>query len=608
MLTMICAKRIRFALSLLAIASAVVGAQADDAIDFSRDIRPILSDKCFACHGPHDDSREAGFRLDQRDSAFGKAESGARPVVPGKPELSELIRRITADDIDERMPPADSNKLLTKTEIELLRKWIKSGASWKEHWSLVAPKRPELPEVKNKNWPHNPIDYFTLARLEKEGLSPSPEADRIALIRRVTFDLTGLPPTLAEVDAFLSDSSHDAFEKVVDRLLHSERYGEHMARFWLDAARYGDTHGLHLDNYREMWPYRDWVVRAFNNNLSYDQFTIEQLAGDLLPDPTLDQFVATGFSRAHVTTNEGGSIKEEVYVRNVIDRVVTVGTVFMGMTFDCTRCHNHKYDPFTMNDFYSMFAFFNSLDGNPMDGNRKDHAPVLRVPSESQQKQLAAFDQQIKAQEKKLSDPWPEIDKLQLAWEKQLLDDSEKPDAEKPSLVLGDWHTVGPFADNRRYLFRKQHGPEGKPVKLDQSFKLVTGATVKWVRRADWTDGKPHTGLPGQTAANFLYRTIKTAKAKKIRVSLGSDDAIKVYLNGKQVLAKDVARGVAADQEILDLTLKAGENHLLMKIMNYGGASGFYFATKSKQSVVSAAILKIAKLPLEKRSSQQQQS
>ena len=368
---------------------------ADSDIDFNRDIRPILSDNCYACHGPDEDNRSGEFRLDRRDSAFGKGESGEPVIVPGKPEMSELIVRIITDDEDLKMPPADSTKSLKPEQIELLKKWIARGADWQEHWAFVPPVKRSPPKVSQVDWCQTPIDHFVLQRLEREGLTPSPRASRETLIRRVTFDLTGLPPTLEEVDAFLNDRSPNAFEKVVDRLLKSERYGEHMARYWLDAARYGDTHGLHLDNYREMWPYRDWVVQAFNQNMPFDQFTIEQLAGDLLPNSTEDQLVATGFNRCHVTTSEGGSIAEEVYVRNVVDRVVTTGTVFMGMTFDCSRCHNHKYDPFTQNDFYSMFAFFNSIDGSPLDGNRKDHAPVIKVLTDDDNARIAELNQKV---------------------------------------------------------------------------------------------------------------------------------------------------------------------------------------------------------------------
>ncbi len=362
---------VSFCLSLSCISTS---AEADS-IDYARDIRPILSDRCYSCHGPSEEGREGGLQLDSKASALGESESGERAIVPGDFEASELYRRILSDDVDERMPPLESNKTLSPEEIEGIKKWIEEGAAWNEHWAFVTLKRAELPPVRNQAWAKTPLDHFILASLEEEGLAPSAEANRETLIRRVSFDLTGLPPTLEEIDDFLAAPSPKAYENLVDRLLASPRYGEHMARYWLDAARYSDTHGMHFDNYREMWPYRDWVVRAFNDNMPYDQFAIEQLAGDLLPNATTDQRIATGFNRCHVTTNEAGSIEEEVYVRNVVDRVVTTGTVFMGMTFECTRCHDHKYDPLTMKDFYSLFAFFNSLDAPAKDGNLARHGP-----------------------------------------------------------------------------------------------------------------------------------------------------------------------------------------------------------------------------------------
>ncbi len=368
-------------------------------IDFDRQIRPILSDKCYACHGPNEESREGGLRLDRKSGAIAEADSGSQAIVPGDPSASELVVRLLTDDGDLRMPPPDSGKKLNADEIELVRKWIEQGAAWQEHWAYVPPTQNVIPDVKDKSWLRNPVDLFILDRLERESLHPSPRAERSTLLRRVTFDLTGLPPTTQESAAFLSDDSDSAYETVVDRLLDSKRYGEHMARYWLDAARYGDTHGLHLDNYREMWPYRDWVVRAFNDNMPFDQFVIKQLAGDLLPSPTTDDLTATGFNRCHVTTNEGGSIKEEVYVRNVVDRVVTTGTVFMGMTLECTRCHDHKYDPVTMDDFYSLFAFFNNLDGNAMDGNAKRHDPIIKLPTKEQAEREAELKKQLTSAE-----------------------------------------------------------------------------------------------------------------------------------------------------------------------------------------------------------------
>jgi hypothetical protein len=384
----------RYLVAFLVVAVLVRVGSAQE-INFSRQIRPLLSDKCFACHGPDAKKREASFRLDQKESALGKAESGKHVIVPKDINASELIARITSSDGDLRMPPADTNKSLTKDEIELLKKWVAQGANWQEHWAFVAPVKAKAPKVSSANWAISPVDHFVLARLEAVNLKPGSAASKETLIRRVTFDLTGLPPTPEAVQAFLSDKSDVAYEKLIDGLLKSRAYGEHMARFWLDAARYGDTHGLHLDNYREMWPYRDWVVNAFNSNIGFDQFVTEQLAGDLLPNATQGQIVATGFNRCHVTTGEGGSIKEEVYVRNVVDRVVTTGTVFMGMTFECTRCHDHKYDPFTMKEFYSMFAYFNNLDAQPMDGNKKDHAPVLRYQSVEQRKEIADLGDKI---------------------------------------------------------------------------------------------------------------------------------------------------------------------------------------------------------------------
>ena len=372
------------------------------AVNYARDVRPILSDNCFACHGPDDQKRKAGLRLDTKDGAFSKLKSDNVAIVPGKPDLSELIDRIENDDPELLMPPKQSGKQLTAAQIALLRRWVEQGAPTKAHWAFEAPQKPPLPPVKNTVWPITEVDRFILARLESEGLSPSAEADKSTLIRRVTLDLTGLPPTLDEVDAFLNDGSAQAYEKVVDRLLKSPRYGEHMARFWLDAARYGDTHGLHLDNYREIWPYREWVIRAFNADKPFDRFIVEQLAGDLLPNPTPDQLIATGFNRCHVSTNEGGSIEEEVYVRNVVDQVDTNGTVFLGLTTGCARCHDHKYDPIRAKDYYQLFAFFNNIDGPPMDGNGAKWAPIVPVPSPQQTEALQTLDRQIAASQEEI--------------------------------------------------------------------------------------------------------------------------------------------------------------------------------------------------------------
>ncbi len=382
-------------IAVLLCASAKLHAESEVVL-FGQDIRPILSANCFNCHGPDEESREAELRLDTREGAFADRDD-YQVLVPGKPDDSELYRRISSTDPDLQMPPPDSQHQLKPEEIALLKLWIEQGAEWQRHWSFVAPTRPDLPEVEQTEWIREPIDRFVLARLKKNQLSPAAEADRRTLIRRLSFDLTGLPPKLAEVQAFVADQTPDAYEKVVDRMFASKHYGEHMARFWLDAARYGDTHGLHLDNYREMWPFRDWVIDAFNENKPYDQFLVEQLAGDLLPEATLEQQVASGFNRCHVSTNEGGSIAEEVYVRNVVDRVSTMGTVCLGLTIGCAVCHDHKFDPVSQQEFYQLFAFFNSLDGQSMDGNVKDPAPTIRVPSAEQTDTLSDLTRDIKS-------------------------------------------------------------------------------------------------------------------------------------------------------------------------------------------------------------------
>jgi hypothetical protein len=335
------------------------------------------------------------MRLDTKEGAFARLDDGELAISPGKPDESELILRIESAEADLHMPPKKSGKSLTSDQIATLRRWVEQGASWSRHWAFDAPKKPAPPVVKNSTWPVNEIDRFILARLEAEGLAPSPRASATSLIRRLTLDLTGLPPTLREVDEFLKDSSPDAYEKVVDRLLDSPHYGEHMTRFWLDAARYGDTHGMHLDNYREVWPYRDWVIFAFNSDKPLDRFIVEQLAGDLLPNATPDQLIATGFNRCHVSTNEAGSIDEEVHVRNVTDQVDTNGTVFMGLTIGCARCHDHKFDPIRARDYYQLFAFFNNIDGPALDGHSARWAPVVQVVSPMHEAALRSVDAEI---------------------------------------------------------------------------------------------------------------------------------------------------------------------------------------------------------------------
>ncbi|MDG2208093.1 MAG: PSD1 and planctomycete cytochrome C domain-containing protein [Pirellulales bacterium] len=372
-------------------------------IDFTRHIRPILSAACYQCHGPDSKERQADLRFDRQQSALASREDGPA-IVPGKHAESGIYRRITSNDPESRMPPPDEARQLSPEEIEKIKRWIDEGADWETLWSLqpVNPSAP--PPVQQTVWPRNTVDRFVLSRLEEEGLHPSEEADRETLLRRVTLDLTGLPPTLEEIDAFLADRSEDAYEKVVERLLASPHYGERMAIDWLDAARFADTHGYHVDSQRDMWRWRDWVIESFNNNMPFDQFTIEQLAGDLLPEPTSSNRIASGFNRNHGINFEGGAFAEEFRVEYVVDRVHTTATVFMGLTMKCARCHDHKFDPISQRDYYRFFAFFNSVPERGIDGAIGNAVPVIRFPSEEQQKKLEVFNVALGAKEKELEE------------------------------------------------------------------------------------------------------------------------------------------------------------------------------------------------------------
>tara|TARA_R110002049_G_scaffold4601_5_gene32395 strand:+ start:552814 stop:556389 length:3576 start_codon:yes stop_codon:yes gene_type:complete len=394
-----------------AAASAIASSPAESNIDFSADVRPILSDHCFACHGPDEADRQAGLRLDTEDGLFGV-------VTAGDVDESDLLSRVMSADPDEQMPPPKFHKPLSQKQITVLKAWIAEGAEYQQHWAFVPPQADLHVGV-------DAIDTLIDKRIKAAGLDPNGIADRRSLIRRVCLDLTGLPPTRKQVAEFLADETPDAYENLVDRLLQSPRYGEHMGRYWLDLVRYGDTHGLHLDNYREMWPYRDWVIDAFNQNMPMDQFITEQLAGDLLPEATRDQLIASGFNRLNVTTNEGGSIYEEVFARNVMDRTDAFGTVFLGLTTGCAVCHDHKFDPISQRDYYSLSAFFNSLDGRAMDGNDKAPVPTVFVPDESQTNQLASYANQLNEVRREMRGPIPSVDAAQAAWQRSIVNDDE---------------------------------------------------------------------------------------------------------------------------------------------------------------------------------------
>lgn len=376
-------------------------------IQYARDIQPILASNCFVCHGPDEKMRKAGLRLDRRDTALAMLKSGGKAIVPGDAGASELVTRIFSEHND-RMPPAKSNITLKKQQKELLRRWITEGAEYQSHWSFVVPQRPAVPATRTKGWTRNAIDEFVLARMEAEGLKPSPEADRHALARRVCLDLTGLPPTIAAVDRFVNDQRPDAYEKYVDGLFQLPSYGEHWAHNWLDLARYADSNGYATDNLRTIWKYRDWVIDAINANKPFDQFTIEQIAGDMLPRATNEQVLATAFHRNTLTNDEGGTSDEEFRVAAVVDRVNTTMQVWMGLTIACAQCHSHKYDPISQEEFFRVYAIFNQTE----DADRGDNSPLLATPTAEQQKQKSTLEGQVAAFEQQLKQPGQDAKKI----------------------------------------------------------------------------------------------------------------------------------------------------------------------------------------------------
>jgi len=380
------------------------------AIDFARDVQPILAQHCYACHGPDAATRKADLRLDQREGAL-------QQISPGKSSESELYHRLVASDPDVRMPPPSEPHQPSLEEIATLKRWIEAGAPWQELWSLQPITRPQLPPVNDADWPSNAIDHFTLAKMEANSVKPAKPASRHAWLRRVTFDLTGLPPTPSEIEAFISDASPEAEQKVIDRLLASPAYGENFARRWLDLARYADTHGYNVDSHRDMWRYREWVIQSLNENMPFDQFTIEQLAGDLLPSPTVDQLTATGFHRNLPVNDENGAFAEEYRHAYVVDRVNTTGTVWLGMTLGCAQCHDHKYDPVSQRDFYQLAAFFDNIDEKGLDGQYGNAGPVIKSPTRPQQAQLARLEAKLLQQHQAYADYLTADDPLMTAWE-----------------------------------------------------------------------------------------------------------------------------------------------------------------------------------------------
>lgn len=490
---------------LIALVMLQPAAAADDAVDFNRDVRTILSDRCFLCHGPDKDQRKAGLRLDVRAEALKETESGLAAIVPGSPEKSEVMRRILATDADDIMPPPKSKLELTPAEKETLRRWIAEGAAYEEHWAFHPLTKVPLPEVRQVDGVRNGIDRFIQARLDREDWQLSEEASRERLIRRVTFDLTGLPPTLAEIDDFLKDTSPSAYETLVDRLLRSRRYGERMASEWMDVARYSDSYGYQVDRDRYVWPWRDWVIRAFNENLPYDEFITWQLAGDLLPNAERDQVLATTFNRLHSQKVEGGSVPEEFRVEYVADRTHTFGTAFLGLTLECSRCHDHKYDPISQKEYYQLSAFFANIDEAGLYSYFTDSipTPTMTLPSEQEARELEEIESAISVMERRLSAAGQEV--AALSGEIGHYPFDERVEGKFPNIVnreiVASSSDANVLVEGKRGRAVRLTGDDAVDLQLgnfnrNQSFSLgwwmsapeVEERAVVWHRSRAWTD------------------------------------------------------------------------------------------------------------------------
>ena len=536
--------------------------KAKEKIKFNRDIRPLLSNNCFACHGPDEHDRKAKLRLDIGEGGGFKDLDGFQAIVPNDPGNSEIIARMISDDEDEMMPPPETGKKLNKEQIELIKQWINEGAEYEGHWSFTSPSKTAKTEG-------HPIDHFINTKLKTQGLEISPVAPAHTLLRRLSLDLTGILPTTSELSLFKKNYEEDpsnAITKATDRLLKSPRYGERMATFWLDLVRYADSIGYHSDTNMDVYLYREWVINAFNSNLKYDQFTREQIAGDLLPNSTDDQKVASGYNRLLQTTEEGGAQPKEYVAIYAADRVRNVSSAWLGGTLGCAQCHDHKYDPYTAKDFYSMAAFFADIKEKAV--GRRD--PGMAVATGEYKNRLATIEKEIIELTSKTNKSTTETKAAQIEWEKSL-SGSTKP-------ILMKWHVIGPISGgDSKKAFDTEFGPErGIDPKA-----VISGK--KWQDRTDLVDGKVHNLGNATNSVWYLYRLIKSPTATQLPLSLGSDDGIKVWLNGKELLKSNPSRGAAPDQEKITLELKEGNNQFLMKIINHGSGGGFYFKAKGNE-------------------------
>jgi hypothetical protein len=642
----------------LALATAPADARAGSpgSVDFSRDVLPILSGNCFLCHGPDAHARKGDLRLDIKAGALRDKDP---VIVPGKSDESEFVRRVTSDDPDERMPPPKSGKTLTPAQVELLKRWVDQGAKWGKHWAFETPRRPEPPRVRDDRWPRNPIDRFVLARLEAQGLNPAPEADKATLIRRVSLDLTGLPPSLKELDAFLADDAPGTYERLVDRLLASPRYGERMAMDWLDDARYADTNGYQNDFARTMWPWRDWVIGAFNRNQPFDRFAVEQVAGDLLPGATLAQKIATGFNRNNRTVTEAGSIDEEWRVENAVDRVETTATVFLGLTMGCARCHDHKYDPVTQKEFYKFFGFFNSVNEKGVYTEQRGNVPPLvAVPSRADEERLGRLSAEIAAAEKAVRDQEADLPGRQKAWEQEQQERTLPPEPRDWALrcpLDGNLRVSGPGDETGEVVARGDgqpawsDGPTGKALKLaGKPGAFVEARSAVSPDRADrfsyggWVrprgDGAVLTKMDDRAAfrgfdllVNQLKLSVHLVHAwpgDAIKVTTrealmkdawahvfvtydgsGKASGVKVYLNGRPAAVDvqgDSLRGAITTDQPLRLGSRSTSSPLngdLADLRVYRRA----LAADEVQAVADRPALQVARMPRDERSKVQQE-
>lgn len=535
-------------LSLAGLGVACFGHGDAPVVNFGRDVKPIISQHCFKCHGPDASKAAAGLRLDSFEGATKRLEDGFA-ILPKDPSKSLLLERVSEQNPAMRMPPPNAGvAALTGDQITALRNWIAQGAKYERHWSFVPPVLPRKPKVSNPQWCRNTIDAFVLAKLDAAGLKPEPEADKNTLAMRAAETLTGLPPSQKELSEYRNDNRPGAYERLVDRLIAESAYGEQQARYWLDAVRYADTHGLQLDNERSVYPYRDWVVQAFNEDLPFNKFAEWQLAGDLLPHPTNEQLVATGYVRMNLTSNEGGAIEEEFLARNTFDRVDTTSTVFLGLTVGCAKCHDHKYDPIRQRDYYGLYAYFDSTQDKPLDGNIALPPPFISAPSKSQQLTLSEIGRKMNAL---LSAVYPNA---AAAWFNA---------HHHPLPQTRDWQASQVYTATSFDAAFDKAGP-GEPGMPEASWKPLK-----------FEVGKDNSNLIGKDNS-FIYVKGTVTVPKEVGMTLGvsSDDAVRVWLNGKLIHSHKVNRGLSEGIDKVKAQFHAGDNELIAKVVNGGGPDG----------------------------------